>query len=58
VKKAGRKGIRGFRSLGTIRRKGVHPGRNGPCPCGAVQENGKPMKFKNCCKPKVKSELD
>ena len=24
-------------------------GRNDPCPCGAVDENGKPKKFKNCC---------
>jgi len=24
-------------------------GRNDPCPCGAVDENGKPRKFKNCC---------
>ncbi len=24
-------------------------GRNEPCPCGAVDENGKPKKFKNCC---------
>ena len=24
-------------------------GRNEPCPCGAVDENGKRKKFKNCC---------
>lgn len=24
-------------------------GRNDPCPCGAVDENGKPVKYKNCC---------
>jgi uncharacterized protein YecA (UPF0149 family) len=24
-------------------------GRNDPCPCGAVDENGKPIKYKNCC---------
>lgn len=24
-------------------------GRNDPCPCGALDENGKPKKFKNCC---------
>lgn len=24
-------------------------GRNDPCPCGAVDENGKPKKYKNCC---------
>ncbi len=24
-------------------------GRNDPCPCGSVDENGKPKKFKNCC---------
>lgn len=23
--------------------------RNDPCPCGAVDENGKPKKYKNCC---------
>lgn len=23
--------------------------RNDPCPCGAVDENGKPIKYKNCC---------
>ena len=24
-------------------------GRNDPCPCGSIDENGKPTKFKNCC---------
>ena len=24
-------------------------GRNDPCPCGAVDANGKPIKFKRCC---------
>ena len=24
-------------------------GRNDPCPCGSIDENGKPKKFKNCC---------
>lgn len=24
-------------------------GRNDPCPCGATDENGKPIKYKNCC---------
>jgi uncharacterized protein YecA (UPF0149 family) len=24
-------------------------GRNDPCPCGSVDENGKPKKYKNCC---------
>lgn len=24
-------------------------GRNDPCPCGALDENGKPKKYKNCC---------
>ena len=24
-------------------------GRNDPCPCGAVDENGKPKKYKKCC---------
>ena len=24
-------------------------GRNDPCPCGAKDKNGKPLKYKNCC---------
>lgn len=24
-------------------------GRNEPCPCGATDENNKPVKYKNCC---------
>jgi len=24
-------------------------GRNDPCPCGATDENGKRLKYKNCC---------
>ncbi len=24
-------------------------GRNEPCPCGAVDESGRPKKYKNCC---------
>lgn len=29
--------------------------RNKPCPCGKVDANGKPVKFKHCClKPKEK----
>ena len=24
-------------------------GRNDPCPCGSVDGNGKPKKFKKCC---------
>jgi peptide deformylase len=24
-------------------------GRNDPCPCGKLDKNGKPMKFKKCC---------
>jgi len=24
-------------------------GRNDPCPCGALDSNGKPKKYKNCC---------
>jgi len=24
-------------------------GRNDPCPCGKMKDDGKPMKFKNCC---------
>jgi uncharacterized protein YecA (UPF0149 family) len=25
------------------------PGRNGPCPCGAKDSQGRPVKFKHCC---------
>jgi len=28
-------------------------GRNDPCPCGAKDKNGKPIKFKKCCLNKV-----
>ncbi len=24
-------------------------GRNDPCPCGKLDANGKPLKFKKCC---------
>ena len=24
-------------------------GRNDPCPCGSLDKNGKPKKYKNCC---------
>lgn len=24
-------------------------GRNEPCPCGSLDKNGKPKKYKNCC---------
>ena len=27
------------------------PGRNSPCPCGRLKEDGKPTKYKNCCSP-------
>jgi hypothetical protein len=30
-------------------RAGSVPGRNSPCPCGRVQRNGQPYKYKNCC---------
>ncbi len=32
-----------------FRRKGQKVGRNDPCPCGAVDANGKPIKYKKCC---------
>jgi len=32
-----------------IRKFDKKVGRNEPCPCGAVDENGKRKKFKNCC---------
>lgn len=28
-------------------------GRNEPCPCGSVNSEGKPIKFKNCCLKKL-----
>lgn len=31
-------------------------GRNDPCPCGALDENGKPKKYKNCCMSSGKYE--
>lgn len=38
------------RKTRTVIRKFNHKvGRNEPCPCGAVDENGKRKKFKNCC---------
>jgi len=27
----------------------LNPGRNSPCPCGAKDSAGKPIKFKKCC---------
>jgi uncharacterized protein YecA (UPF0149 family) len=30
-------------------RSGAKVGRNDPCPCGAVDSNGKPKKYKKCC---------
>jgi len=32
-----------------FRRKEVKVGRNDPCPCGAVDEAGRPVKHKKCC---------
>jgi preprotein translocase subunit SecA len=32
-----------------FRRGGEKIGRNDPCPCGAVDASGKPMKYKKCC---------
>ena len=38
------------RKTRTVIRKFNHKvGRNEPCPCGAVDENGKRLKYKNCC---------
>jgi hypothetical protein len=31
---------------------GQKPGRNEPCPCGALNENGMPVKYKKCCERK------
>lgn len=30
-------------------------GRNEPCPCGKQKDDGKPMKYKNCCEDLVKA---
>jgi preprotein translocase subunit SecA len=32
-----------------FRRGGEKVGRNDPCPCGAVDASGRPMKYKKCC---------
>ena len=32
-----------------FRRKSEKVGRNDPCPCGAVDADGKPRKYKKCC---------
>ena len=32
-----------------FQRKGAKVGRNDPCPCGALDAGGKPMKYKKCC---------
>lgn len=32
-------------------------GRNAPCPCGKKKPNGDPVKFKNCCEPKMNTVL-
>lgn len=38
-----------FRKTRPVVRDNEKIGRNDPCPCGAVDENGKPKKYKNCC---------
>ena len=41
-----------FRRAGTVKSpQQIREGqaRNLPCPCGAKDENGKPIKWKNCC---------
>jgi len=38
-----------YRKTRPIARDYKKIGRNDPCPCGAVDENGKPKKYKNCC---------
>jgi preprotein translocase subunit SecA len=32
-----------------FRRQEEKVGRNDPCPCGAVDASGKPLKYKKCC---------
>ena len=32
-----------------FKRKAEKVGRNDPCPCGAVDASGKPLKYKRCC---------
>ena len=36
------------RPTATIQRAGPKVGRNDPCPCGRVDESGKPIKYKKC----------
>ena len=38
-----------FRKTRPIVRDNKKIGRNDPCPCGAVDENGKRKKYKDCC---------
>ena len=38
-----------FRKTRPIVRDYKKIGRNEPCPCGALDKNGKPKKYKNCC---------
>jgi len=37
----------GQQRIGPIR-AGKQPGRNDPCPCGATDKNGRPIKYKKC----------
>jgi len=41
--------VRPRRTRTLIREYNKKIGRNDPCPCGALDENGKPKKYKNCC---------
>lgn len=37
-------------------REGKKIHRNDPCPCGATDENGKPLKYKKCCGKIINNE--
>ena len=32
-----------------VQKFGHKVSRNDPCPCGAIKEDGTPIKYKNCC---------
>lgn len=43
------KALAAYKAAHTPKIKEHKIGRNDPCPCGATDENGKPLKYKNCC---------
>lgn len=47
--KAMMEAIAKYKAAHTTFKREYKIGRNDPCPCGAVDANGKPMKYKKCC---------